>query len=56
MFISRDKSLETSQSICSFIVFTVSGFAVSFITGSIGFPIIFPWPVGNKCILNPAAA
>ena len=34
----------------------MSGFAVSLITGSIGFPIIFPCPVGNKWILKPPAA
>ena len=34
--------------IFGFIFFTVKGFAVSFITGSIGFPIILPCPVGNK--------
>ena len=37
-----DKILETSTSICSLIVFAVSGLAVNFITGSIGFPIILP--------------
>ena len=29
---------------------------VSFTTGSIALPIILPCPVGNKCMLNPAAA
>ena len=41
---------------CSLIVLAVNGFAVNLITGSIGFPIIFPCPVGNKWILNPPAA
>ena len=56
MFISLDKILDTSQSMCSRMVLTVSGLAVSFITGSIGFPIMFPCPVGNKWMLKPAAA
>ena len=39
---------ETSQSMCSPIPLTVKGLAVNFTTGSIGFPTIFPCPVGNK--------
>ena len=42
------KIFETSQSTCSLINFAVRGFAVSLTTGSIGFPIIFPWPVGKR--------
>ena len=56
MFISLERIFDTSQSICSPIPFTVKGLAVNFTTGSIGLPTIFPCPVGNKCILNPAAA
>ena len=41
---------------CSLIVLAVNGFAVNLITGSIGLPIIFPCPVGNKWILKPPAA
>ena len=37
-------------------VLAVKGLAVSFTTGSIGFPIIFPCPVGNRWRLNPPAA
>ena len=47
-FISLDKIFETSQSTCSFINLAVKGLAVSLTTGSIGLPIIFPCPVGNK--------
>ena len=43
-----DKIFDTSQSMCSPIDFTVNGFAVNFITGSIGLPTMFPWPVGKR--------
>ena len=48
IFISLERILETSQSICSPIPLTVNGLAVSLTTGSIGFPTILPCPVGNK--------
>ena len=41
-FISLERIFETSQSICSPIDLTVNGFAVNFITGSIGLPTILP--------------
>ena len=34
----------------------VLGFAVSLITGSIGFPTTFPCPVGKRWTVKPAAA
>ena len=34
----------------------VSGFADSLMTGSIGFPITLPCPVGNRCTTAPEAA
>jgi hypothetical protein len=34
----------------------VKGFAESFITGNMGFPTMFPWPVGNRCTTAPEAA
>ena len=37
-------------------VLAVSGLAVSLITGSMGLPMMLPWPVGKKCATKPAAA
>ena len=47
---------DTSRSMCSLMVRAVRGLAVSLITGSIGWPITLPWPVGNRCTTKPAAA
>jgi hypothetical protein len=46
--ISPRRIADTSWSMCSFIVATVLGLPLILMTGSIGLPITFPCPVGNR--------
>ncbi len=41
---------------CSLIVSQVIGLAESLMTGTMGLPITFPWPVGKRWITAPDAA
>src|SRR5579859_5382188 len=41
---------------CSLMVEQVKGLPESLITGMMGFPMMFPWPVGNRCSTAPEAA
>lgn len=43
---------ETGRSMCSLIVLHVSGLADSLITGKVGLPMIFLWPVGTGVPLH----